>query len=190
MVANRLLGNSKGRWLHCCLTWGLSDPALYVSKIGRCFIFLWVDDLLILSAKNQLQPLVEKILTPIKGRDQEKLSCVLGMEVIQDRSKQRITNKHRKVITDLLSRFNMSDCKRSPTPLVPKEKIMSLPKYSTLERATESEHKRFMPAVKSIRYIAVVTWPALAFAAHLLARCMAGSAKKHWLAVQHVMRCL
>ena len=159
----------------------MSDPALYVSKIGRCFIFLWVDDLLILSAKNPLQPLVEKILTPIKGRDQEKLSCVLGMEVIRDRSKQRITNKHRKMITDLLSRFNMSDCKRSPTPLVPKEKIMSLPKYSTLERATESEHKRFMPAV---------TWPALAFAAHLLARCMAGSAKKHWLAVQNVMRCL
>ena len=24
-----------------------SDPALLVSKVGRCFIFLWVDDLLI-----------------------------------------------------------------------------------------------------------------------------------------------
>ena len=37
-----------------------SDPALYVSKVGRCFIFLWVDDLLIFSAEDQLQPLVVK----------------------------------------------------------------------------------------------------------------------------------
>ena len=28
-----------------------SDPALYVSKVGWCFIFLWVDDLVIFSAK-------------------------------------------------------------------------------------------------------------------------------------------
>ena len=30
----------------------VSDPALYVSKVGRCFIFLWVDDLLICNAKD------------------------------------------------------------------------------------------------------------------------------------------
>ena len=94
------------------------------------------------------------------------------------------------MITELLSRFNMSDCKRSPTPLVPKEKIMSLSEDPSLERATVSEHKRFMQAVGSIQYIAVVTRPDLAFAAHVLARHMAGSAKKHWLAVQHVMRYL
>ena len=45
-------------------------------------------------------------------------------------------------------------------------------------------------AVGSIQYIAVVTRPDLAFAAHVLTRHMAGSAKKHWLAVQHVMRYL
>ena len=47
-----------------------------------------------------------------------------------------------------------------------------------------------MQAVGSIQYIAVVTRPDLAFAAHVLARHMAGSAKKHCLAVQHVMRYL
>jgi hypothetical protein len=167
-----------------------SDPALYVCKVGRCFIFLWVDDLLIFSAKEQMQPLVDKILTTFEGRDLKELSYVLGMEVIRDRSKKTITITHRKMITELLSRFNMSDCKRSPTPLVPKEKIMSLSEDPSLERATVSEHKRFMQAVGSIQYITVVTRPDLAFAAHVLARHMAGSAKKHWLAVQHVMRYL
>ena len=105
-----------------------SDPALYVSKVGRCFIFLWVDDLLIFSAEDQMQPLVDKILTIFEGRDLNELSYVLGMELIRDRSKRTITITHRKMITELLSRFNMSACKRSPTPLVPKEKMMSLSK--------------------------------------------------------------
>ena len=37
-----------------------SDPALYVSKVCRCFIFLWVDNLLIFSEKELLQHLVIK----------------------------------------------------------------------------------------------------------------------------------
>ena len=161
-----------------------------MSKASRCFIFLWVDDLLIFSAKDQVQPLVDKILTTFEGRDLNELSYVLGMEVIRDRSKRKITITHRKMITDLLSLFNMSGCKRSPTPLVPKEKLMSVSEDPSLERATPSEHKRFMQAIGSILYIALVTRPDFAFAAHVLARHMAGSAKKHWLAVQHVMRYL
>ena len=62
---------------------------------------------------------------------------------------------------------------------------MSLSEDPSLERATVSEHKRFMQAVGSIQYIAVVTRPDLAFATYVLARHMVGSAKKHWLAVQH-----
>ena len=64
---------------------------------------------------------------------------------------------------------------------------MSLSEDPSLERATVSEHKRFMHAVGSIQYIAVVTRPDLTFAAHVLAKHMAGSTKNHWLAVQHVM---
>ena len=121
-----------------------SDPALYVSKLGRCFIFLWVDDLLIFSAKDQLQPLVDKMLTAFEGRDLKELSYVLGMEVTRDRSNRRIPFTNRKLITELLSRFSLCDCKRSPTPLVPKEKIMSLSEDPSLERAncirTQSLH--------------------------------------------------
>ena len=130
------------------------------------------------------------MLTTFEGRDLKELTYVLGMEVIRDRSKKTITITHRKMITELLSRFKMSDCKRSPTPLVSKEKIMSVSEGPSLERATVSEHKRFMKAVGSIQYIATVTRPDIAYAAHTLARHMAGSATKHWLAVQHVMRYL
>ena len=47
-----------------------------------------------------------------------------------------------------------------------------------------------MKVVGGIQYIAVVTRPHIAFAAHSLARHMAASAQVHWLAAQHVMRYL
>ena len=59
-----------------------SDSVLYVSKVGRCLIFQWVDDLFIFSVKDQLQPLVDKILTTFGGHDLKELSYLLGMEVI------------------------------------------------------------------------------------------------------------
>ena len=61
------------------------DTALFVSKMGRCFIFLWVDHLLIFSEKELLQPLVDKILAKFDGRDLKELSHVLVMEVKRDR---------------------------------------------------------------------------------------------------------
>ena len=136
-----------------------SEPALQISKVSRCFIFLWADELLILRARDQLQPLVDKTRTTItfEGRGLYELSYVIGMEVIRDRSKWTIAVTHRNMITDLLSRFNMSDCKRSPTALLTKERIMSLFEDPTLERATVSEYKRFMQAVGSIHDIAMVT---------------------------------
>ena len=100
-----------------------SDPATYVSKVGRCFILLWVDDLLIFSAKDRLQPLVDKILTAFEGCYLKELSYVLGMEVIRDTSKRAITITHRKMISEVLSRFNMSYCKRSPIHWYPNKRL-------------------------------------------------------------------
>ena len=67
---------------------------------------------------------------------------------------------------------------------------MSLAEDPTQEKASVSDHTRFMRAVGSIQYIAAVTRPHIAYAAHTLASHMAGSATKHWLAVQYVMRYL
>ena len=56
---------------------------------------------------------------------------------------------------------------------------MSLSEDPNQEKASVSDHKRFMKAVVSIQYIAAVTRPDIAYAAHALATHMAGSATKH-----------
>ena len=167
-----------------------NDPALFVSRAGKYFIFLWVDDLLIFCEKELLQPLDDKILAAFNGRDLKELSHVLGMEVKRDRKARVLSISHKQMISELLERSNMSGCRCSPTPVVPREKIMSLSKDPTQEKASVSDHKRFMKAVGSIQYIAAVTRPDIAHSAHTLARHMVGSATKHWSSVQHVMRYL
>ena len=99
-----------------------SDPALFVSRMGKCFIFLWVDDLLILSEKKLLQPLLDKILATFCGRDLKEVHHVLGMEVKRDRKEFFLAASRKQMISELLDRSNMSGCRSSPTPLVPRER--------------------------------------------------------------------
>ena len=167
-----------------------SDPGLYVRKVGRCFIFLWVDDLFIFSSPAGLQDLIETILTKFEGRDLGDLAWALGTEIMRDRNAKTITMTQRNKIHNLLEKYSMLDCRKSPTPLVPRQQLRSLKEHPELEKASSAEHARFMSAVGSIQYIAGVTRPDLAFAAHALARHMAASAKEHWLAIQHVLRYL
>ena len=97
-----------------------------------------------------LQPLVDKILAKFDGRDLKELSHVLGMEVKRDRKAKTLSISHTQMISDLLERNNMSGCRCSPTPLVPREKVMSLSEHPTQEKALVSDHKRFMKAVGSL----------------------------------------
>ena len=63
-----------------------------MSRVGKCFIFLWADDLLTFSEKKVLQPLVDKILATFDGRDLKELHHVLGMEVKRDREAKDIVH--------------------------------------------------------------------------------------------------
>ena len=166
------------------------DPACDSHRYGRCIIFIWVDDLLVFTTADVIKPLCDQILARIKGRTEGEIGHVLGMEIMRDRPNRTVTITHRKNVSNLLAANGMEGCRTSPTPLVPKEKLTSMKEDPSREPATVSEHQSYMKVVGSIKYIACVTWPDLAFAAHSLARHMSASARVHWLAVQHVMRYL
>ena len=125
-----------------------------------------------------------------EGRDLGDLTWALGAELKRDRKKKTIVFSQKQKIVNLLEKFNMSDCKKSPTPLVPRQQLRSANDHPDLERASVAEHSRFMSAVGGIQYMAVVTRPDLSFACNALAKHMGGSLKEHWSAVQHVLRYL
>ena len=90
-----------------------------MSRVGKCFIFLWVDDLLIFSEKELLQPLVDIMLATFDGRDLKEQHHVIGVEVKRDRKAKTLSSSHKRMITELFDRNDMNGCRCSPTPLVP-----------------------------------------------------------------------
>ena len=94
-----------------------------------------------------LQPHVEKILATFDGRDWKEVHHVLGMEVKRDRKAKTLSIIHKQMISELLDRNNMSGCRCSSTPLVPREKSMSLSEDPNQEKASVLDHKRFMKVV-------------------------------------------
>ena len=58
-----------------------SDPALYVHTEKRVFVFLWVDDLIILGAQGIPSAVAQEVLSKFQGRDFGGLEHVLGMEI-------------------------------------------------------------------------------------------------------------
>ena len=120
-----------------------------------------------------MKPLCDQILARFKGRSEGEIGeigKVLGMKTMRDRPSRTMTISHRMKIKDLLESNGMEKCRTCPTPLVTKEKLKRLKEDPAQEPATISEHQTYMKVVGSIQYIACVTRPDLAFAAHSLAR--------------------
>ena len=83
-------------------------------------------------------------LATFDGCDLKELSHVLGMEVERDRKASTLPISHKQMISDLLDRNNTSGCRCSPTPLAPRAKIMSLSEDPAHEKASVSDHDRFI----------------------------------------------
>ena len=96
-----------------------------------------------------MQTLLDEILKKLEARDLKELSYVLGMEVQRDREAKTLTISHKKIITDLLDRNKMLACRGSPTPVVPRENIISLSEDLTQEMKLVSDHKRFMKLLEA-----------------------------------------
>ena len=94
-----------------------SDPALFIRKYGRCFIFIWVDDLLVFTIADVMETLCAQILSRFKGRSEGEIGHVLGMEILRDRKARTMTITHRKKISDLLSAKVCKDVELPPLPL-------------------------------------------------------------------------
>ena len=75
-----------------------------MSGVGKCFIFLWVDDLLMFSEKKLPQPLFDKILAKLDCRDLKELHHLLGMEVKRDREAKTLSISHKQMSAELLDR--------------------------------------------------------------------------------------
>ena len=78
--------------------------ALFVCKYGRCIIFIRGDDLLVLTTANVMKPLhtCDQFLARFKGRTEDEMGHVLGVEIMRDRPNRTMIITRRMKIKNLL----------------------------------------------------------------------------------------
>jgi hypothetical protein len=188
------------------------DPALMVKRLvpgELCFVFLWVDDLIIIGTQQECHRVVSDVLGTFKGRNLGEASWLLGMSVKRDMSAKTIELSQERMVGSLLERYSIN--KSSTLPMDPNSEVTPDPhdKERRVEREMsvtddrallerlhaklasfdsdceplpKDEHTRYMARIGAVRYIAVVTRPDIAFAASALARYMSCPTK-------HLMNC-
>ena len=166
------------------------DAGLYIRKDGKCFIFLWVDDLFVICTSAEVKATIEPILTKFKGRDLGQLEWALGCRITRDLSKKTITMSQCAKVSNLLEKFGMQDCRRAPTPYVPRQQMRALKYHKDLVLVSACQQSRFMSVVGSIQYVAQVTRRDLAYFAGALAQHFSESTEEHWQAAMHCLRYL
>jgi hypothetical protein len=150
---------------------------------------LYVDDLLIMS--QQLKEVLEvkaALSKKFEMVDFGEVSMVLGMRVTRDRSRGVLQIDQEKYAGEVLSRFNMEECKPISIPLSPDQKLSK-----KMGAFTELEKERmalvpYRQVVGSLMYLMVCTRPDLASAVGILARYMQDPGKVHWEAAKRVLR--
>ena len=101
----------------------------------------------------------------------------MGIRLFCDYERKTITLSQSTKMVNLLEKHGMSDCRRSPTPFVPRQQLKAVKYHPELVRSSAKEHSRYMSVVGSIQYIAQVTRPDLSYFAGALARHFSESTK-------------
>jgi hypothetical protein len=190
------------------------DPALFVrfESGEKQFMFLWVDDLIIIAQHEVAETIAKTILDSYKGRDLGEASWVLGMSVKRDMDTKTIELSQERMIENALERFEQRSSRLSWVPLdctdgpvadpherarEKKKKLLSqtddreeieklnkqLASYDKdAAPLSKEEHSKYMSIIGTVQYIAVVTRPDIAFAAASLARFMS-------CPTNHLMNC-
>jgi hypothetical protein len=96
------------------------DPALLIRNESgeKQFIFLWVDDLIIVATQKAGDGIVKSVLNRFKGRDLGEASWVLGMSIKRDLRTKTLELSQERMIENVLERFQQNKKETSiKTPL-------------------------------------------------------------------------
>ena len=170
-----------------------SDSSIYIwSKDGvKVIIPVFVDDLTLVSKSKKDIDRVKSDLSKIfKMKDLGPTTFLLGIQVDHNREARTLSLSQRQYILDMLTRFNMTDCKPVTTPMEPGLRLTTDTSPLNAEDAAEMKTVPYMNAVGALNYLAIATHPDISYTVGCLARFNANLRPIHWKAVKHLFRYL
>jgi len=169
------------------------DHSVYVYHRGDVCILMpiHVDDLLIASNSwDALQSVKTELGSHFKLHDQGTVTSILGMKITHDRVARTICLSQPGYIRSILDDFHMTDC--NPT-LTPMDEHLKLSVSMSPRMPKEKLGMRTVPyreLVGKLLYLAIATWPDIAYAVSVLCRFMENPGQDHWDAAKRVLRYL
>lgn len=148
----------------------------------RCYILLYVDDLLIVCDSEQMIMTVKKLL-----RDEFEMTDVgivdtfLGMHIQHDRENGSIHMSQIQYLSKVLNKFGMNECKPAATPI---EKGLHL----TNEPSDDNSNVPYRELIDCLTYATQTTRPDLCAATNYFSRFQCCYTHEHFTHAKRVLR--
>lgn len=188
-------------WYENLVQWLLSqkfirskvDPCLFVRSRnktnGYLAISCYVDDLDALVEKDSdYQEFLEELKRKYEISDLGDLDWSLGINVHQQNGQVKINQE--KYINDMLSKYNMRDCKEQSVPALESKLTKNDSPENGSINQVEMKKKPYRNLVGSLLYSAIWTRPDITYAVSACSRYLENPGEAHWIAAKRILRYL
>ena len=114
----------------------------------------------------------------------------LGMKVTRNRIKGTVSLSQKKLVEEILQKFEMMDCKPISTPMTVPCKLSTNDSPKSIEEEQVMASLPYRQILGSVRYLVSCTRPDLSYSAGFLSRFMQNPGIAHWQALKRVLRYL
>lgn len=161
------------------------EPCLYTKSVGNCktYIALYVDDFFIFTNDvSEMEYLKSVLASHFQLKDLGEIKQCLGMNVHIDKIKGVVVLSQEKYVTQLLKKFNMTECKPAVTPMEVKLHVNKSEKCN--------EQLPYQQLIGSLMYLVMLTRPDIAFSVGFLSQYNNSYNLEHWSYAKRVLRYL
>ena len=161
-----------------------ADPSLYVlDKDGvRCFLLVYVDDLLLACSQlSVVQDVKKHITAAFEARDMGEASTFLGYEITRNRAELELVIRQSGLVREYAVKFGAQKVKKRSVPI---------PAGTVLLAKEDGEAPSpdcYSELLGSLLYLAGGTRPDISFAVGALSRFSSNPSRKHWDVLRGVL---
>lgn len=162
----------------------VADASLFVLKQGSVIVYLllYVDDIIITGSDSTVvSTIISQLSTTFEVKDLGPLRYFLGLQI--DYKNAGFFVHQSKYITDLLTKFKMSDCKAASTP------IAISPVLSTSCSDSLADPTPYRSLVSALQY-ATFNRPDITFAVNRVCQFMHNPSSAHLVVAKRILRYL
>jgi hypothetical protein len=162
----------------------VADASLFIlsHESITVYLLLYVDDIIITGNNSTaISNIISQLSTTFELKDLGPLRYFLGLQI--DYKKAGFFVHQHKYLTDLLHKFNMTDCKAASTP------IATTPILTTTTTDVLSDPTPYRSLVGALQY-ATFTRPDITFAVNRVCQFMHRPSPAHFVAAKRILRYL